>query len=384
VTPLRIALLNPCFWPEVQRGAERILRELATDLIAAGHRPRLITSHPGRPSRSVEDGLPIVRHWRPPEAPLLHRGAQEYMTHLPFTRLSLDRGDDDLAHAFYPTDAVVARRWGVRTGRPSVFTYGGIPQRDVIAARRWRVEFLEEAIGGCDAVVAYSRAAADALRRWFGAHAHVIYPAVRLDLFEVTRGRAERPTVVCAAPADDARKRVGLLVRAMARVRRSRPGARLVLMRPRDPDLARQLEADGAELFDPHPVEVVRHYQQAWTTVLPSYNEAFGLVMVESLACGTPAVGTRDGGITEILDGRPEVGRLFEGEAEELAQAILESFELASDPATPAACRDRAEAFSTDVAAARYEELYRALLADAGSSGRTGWAGAPASTQASG
>jgi glycosyltransferase involved in cell wall biosynthesis len=184
---------------------------------------------------------------------------------------------------------------------------------------------------------------------------------VRLSLFEVTRRRAERPTIVCAAPPDDARKRVGLLVRAFARVRRERPDARLLLMRPGDPGLSRQLEADGAELFDPDPVAVARHYQEAWTSVLCSYNEAFGLVVVESLACGTPAVGTRDGGIPEILD-RPEVGRLFEGGEEELARAILEAFELATDPATPAACRERAAAFSTDAAWARYRELYGSLV----------------------
>src|SRR4051794_3780258 len=162
---VRVALLNPCFWPEVQRGAERVVRELATDLIAEGHRPRLITSHPGPPIRSVEDGLPILRNWRPPESWLVRRGAQQYLTHLPFSAIALERGSDDLALAFYPGDAVVAKRWGERHGKPSLFWYGGIAQRDQIASRRGRVRMLVESIEGCDAVITSSRAAAAAIRR---------------------------------------------------------------------------------------------------------------------------------------------------------------------------------------------------------------------------
>jgi len=26
--PMRIGLLNPCYWPEVQRGSERVIHEL--------------------------------------------------------------------------------------------------------------------------------------------------------------------------------------------------------------------------------------------------------------------------------------------------------------------------------------------------------------------
>jgi glycosyltransferase involved in cell wall biosynthesis len=363
VSGIRVALLNPCFWPEVQRGAERVVRELATDLIAAGHAPRLITSHPGPPSRSVEDGLPIVRHWRPPESWLLRRGGQEYMTHLPFSYLSLERGDDAIAHAFYPTDAVVARRWGARHGRPSIFWYGGVPQRNVIASRRWRVKILEEAIGGCDAVVTSSRAAADGIRRWFGVEARPIYPGVRLEEFEHGPARDEQPAIACAADPDDARKRVHLLVAAFARVRRERPGARLLLVRPRVESTARALaEVDGVELVEQTPGAPAAMFHRAWVSALAAYNEAFGLVLVESLACGTPAVGMADGGVPEILH-RPDVGRLFDGSEHGLTRALLEALELAEDPATADRCRTRAADFTTARTAAGCLRLYEELLA---------------------
>ena len=362
---MRVALLNPCFWPEVQRGAERVIRELATDLIAAGHQPRLITSHPGPPTTSVEDGLPIVRNWRPPDRLLLKRGAQEYLTHLPFSYASLERGDDDVAHAFYPTDAVVARRWGERHERPSVLWFGGIPRRDQLASRRGRVRVLVEAIEGCDAVVVSSDAAGAGIRRWFDVEARTIYPGVRLEDFAEGPPRDEAPTIACAADPDDARKRVGLLVEAFRQARGTRRDARLLLVRPRDPATERALAGEeGIEIVEQTPAAPAELFHRGWVSALAAYNEAFGLVLVESLACGTPVVAMADGGVPEIVD-RPEIGALFDGSGQDLARALLETLELAEDPGTADRCRARAADFTTQRTAAECVRLYEELIARA-------------------
>lgn len=47
--------------------------------------------------------------------------------------------------------------------------------------------------------------------------------------------------------------------------------------------------------------ELPRIYSAADVTVVPSYHESFGMAAVESLACGTPVVATRAGGLMSVI-----------------------------------------------------------------------------------
>lgn len=364
---VRIALLNPCYWPEVSRGSERQIRELANQLLNSGHHVRLVAGHPRtRITRTMEDGLEVLRVPRPLDAYLERRRIEHYVSHVPLTYISLRRGSDDLAHAFYPTDAAAAARWSRATGRPAVFSYMGIPQRNVLASRRMRLRLLTDAVEGAAAVVALSRATADSLRRWLGVpHPRVIHPPTDCDVFTPGGRRSEHPTIICAAPWEDARKRVRLLTEAFALVRRQRPSARLLLLRPEDPAVVEVLRRQpGVELFAPvtQPAELARLYRSAWVSALASYNEAFGIVLVESLACGTPVVAANEGGPPEIVN-EPHLGRLFDGGTPAaVATALFEALELAEDPNTSAVCRRSAMRFSSERCGDAHEALYRELL----------------------
>lgn len=77
-----------------------------------------------------------------------------------------------------------------------------------------------------------------------------------------------------------------------------------------------QLTADlGVEKdvkFIGHVTNTARIYQMSDVTVLPSvWSEPFGRVIIESMACGTPVVASRTGGIPEILTAEFE-RQLFE------------------------------------------------------------------------
>ena len=64
-----------------------------------------------------------------------------------------------------------------------------------------------------------------------------------------------------------------------------------------DLGIGQQVHFPGAQAQQ----ELPWYYSAADVTVVPSYHETFGLAAVESLACGTPVVATRAGGLTTVV-----------------------------------------------------------------------------------
>lgn len=349
---MNVALLTPRFWPEVRRGTERFAHELASGLTAAGHAPVVVTSGAGP---DTIDGVRVVRVPRLPEGRLERRGFERHLTHVPFAVRATRRLRPDVVHALYPADAAGA----ARLRAPLVFSYMGIPHRTALVARRERLRITRAAVRGAAVTCVLSATARDAFHRWLGVEARVIAPGVDLDTFTPEPGaRAERPTILCAADPGEPRKRVGLLVEAFALVRREHPGARLLLDRRWT---GAGVGIETRDLDDRAALAAAN--REAWVAALPSWGEAFGLVLLEAMACGTPVVGANREAIPEVVDS-DAVGRLFDGDDPgALAAALLEALELAQDPGTAAACRAHAERFSWQRTVETYADLYAEVAA---------------------
>ena len=92
-----------------------------------------------------------------------------------------------------------------------------------------------------------------------------------------------------------------------------------------------------------------------------SWEEQFGMVLVEAMAAGTPVIAAATGAIPEVLGGE---GRLVEpGDWLGLAR-LLAAGPLASGRGfAPPPDRGRLERYSVDAAAGRYRDVYAGLLA---------------------
>jgi D-inositol-3-phosphate glycosyltransferase len=108
--------------------------------------------------------------------------------------------------------------------------------------------------------------------------------------------------------------------------------------------------------------DLANYYRAADVTVVPSYNESFGLVALESQACGTPVVAARVGGLaTAVDDGRS--GVLIDGHNPHDYAAALRR--ILDEPARRAALAEgalrHAERFGWDATVERVLEVYQAL-----------------------
>ena len=163
-------------------------------------------------------------------------------------------------------------------------------------------------------------------------------------------------------------KRVDDAVRVFARISR-RVAARLLLVgdgpdRPRALQVAEEEGVSDRVVFLGKQESVAELLSCSDLCLLPSANEAFGLVALEAMACGVPVIATRVGGVPEVVP-HNHAGYLAPvGAIDEMAEA---GAALLLDDArwrvASAAARQAATRFSADEVIPQYEAYYREVLA---------------------
>jgi D-inositol-3-phosphate glycosyltransferase len=106
------------------------------------------------------------------------------------------------------------------------------------------------------------------------------------------------------------------------------------------------------------------YYAAADLCAVPSLTESFGLVALEAMACGTPVVGTRVGGLQTIIEDGESGLLVPAGDYQALAEAIanvLTDHRLRTHLAHGA--RDRAEHFTWQNVGEKIAALYDSVLA---------------------
>jgi glycosyltransferase involved in cell wall biosynthesis len=119
--------------------------------------------------------------------------------------------------------------------------------------------------------------------------------------------------------------------------------------------IAPEIGRDGIEYVGPvDDVQKDKLLGEARAMLVPiQWNEPFGIVFAEALACGTPVISCPTGALPEIV--RPGQDGFLVTTVEEGCDAVSRLHEI-----DRAACRDRAERhFSVNAVVGRYVDLYR-------------------------
>jgi D-inositol-3-phosphate glycosyltransferase len=260
--------------------------------------------------------------------------------------------DYDLIHAHYWLSGVAALTLKTRWSVPVLqmfHTLGRLKNRVARSAAELepavRLEEETRIVSAADRIVAANVVERAELLRDYAAHASRIATipcGVDTDLF--TPGdRAEarrrldlegRPLLLWVgriAPI----KGLDTLLDAVARLSGSGQDMRLLVVggdadeptNGHETSLRRRIErlglGDSVRFVGPQPQSVLPlYYAAADVTVLPSYYESFGMVALEAMACGSPVIASRVGGlVTTVRDG--VTGFLVpDGDVEALAERI--------------------------------------------------------------
>lgn len=361
---MRIALTHPWCWPFVQRGGERLFAELADYLARAGHDVLTVSAGPSAKHERQANGVESNVHALPRQGLLMRLTGDQAVAYLPKASRTLRAWHPDAVHGMYHLDGVAAR---LARSRPYVVHVQGIARRVALSGKPVQRRLFHASIARAGSVVVVSEAARRSLREEFGVDAAVLYNGIDTRPFVRARdesARTDGPSVLFPGDPEDARKRIDVLTEALNRLAPRWPGLQLVVAsRAASATVARVRKASDVPvefLSVSSATDMPQAYARSWVTCNPAVREAFGLVFVESMATGVPAVGVDDGGVGEVVSEPRWLAR--PDDVVSLAAALDRALTDAGDPQTVIECQRRATAFDWSVRGPAFEMLYAELV----------------------
>lgn len=259
-------------------------------------------------------------------------------------------------------------------GAPVVIS-SNLGYRDKVAGYTRELLFAADRLS--DAVVVNSRAVQEhlvAYTKMRPEKTYLCYNGVETAVFypkaeprpEPVRDAALVIGAVCALREE---KRLDLLLEAFSRVQRRREGLKLLIVG--SGNMLPRLEAQSARLglgetchFEPETADVAPWMRAIDVFVLCSSTESFPNALLEAMACGCCVIGSRVGGVPELIENGVS-GLVFEpGDIDSLVDrltTVVDNDELRRSMGQAAAKRAREE-FSMEIAAQRTGALYEELL----------------------
>ena len=298
-------------------------------------------------------------------------------------------------HSHYWLSGWLGRAFSQALNLPHVITFHTLARikmqsRPGETEPKARQQVEEELLASADRIIAFSPHERDAMARLYGADVNRIQLApcgVDLSTFrpldrEESRKRLglNGDKVLLYVGRIESLKGVELLVHTAAQLDTCEPVRVLVVgddngqdrELDRLRDLAETLQVEDSFQFVGRVAqeELPVYYSAADVCVVPSFYESFGLAALESMACGTPVVASRVGGLSTVIQhgstGYLKSWRCPEAFANSL-EMLISSKSLQSSMGL--AARRRAEDLSWDKVAGQIADVYRTLAAERAAAG---------------
>ena len=380
----RIAVLSYHTSPLAQPGTgdgggmNVYVREMGAALARHGHD---VTIYTRRDESSLRDEVQIepglrVRHIT--AGPTTSLSMSDLRDHLDqFTdavSISLRRGPlPDVIHANYWLSGIAGHRLKHELDIPLVCTFHTLER---IKAATFQAESEERAeeeqriIGCSDAILASCDVEAHQIVEFYNANparVHIVPLGVEHAFFSPGPGREARlalhmplnEPLLLFAGRIQALKGADLALEAFLEVRQRLGVGHLAIVGgpsgPHGLTAVRQLRdriSDAGVISHVSFVAPQSHqllstwYRAADLTLVPSLAESFGLVALESTACGTPVIASAVGGLTTLVDDRVNGRLLTSREPRDWADAILSSLDASILPAMRHAARTHAATYT--------------------------------------
>ena len=374
-------------------GMNVYVRELSRAMGESGIPVDIYTREHEEAGESIQWIAPNVRVIHLPGGPQ-EAGVGDLYAHLPGFLEEMrgfrerDGAEYDVVHSHYWLSAWLGQRFSRELGIPHVVTFHTLAlikmqSRAGETEPEERAETERDAMLTADRIVAFSGHERDAMARLYGADpSRVMLAPCGVDLAKFrpldqkevrSRLGLNGEKVLLYVGRVEPLKGLDLLVETAAQMEAGEHNVRMMVVGgggPGEPEtdrvrrLAEERQVDGLIDFVGRVAhdELPLYYNAADVCVVPSYYESFGLVALESMACGTPVVASRVGGLPTIVHhghtGYLKSWRCPEAFANSV-EMILSSSGL--QESMGAAARRRAELMGwSNVASMIYEE-YRLL-----------------------
>jgi glycosyltransferase involved in cell wall biosynthesis len=372
--PVPVLVVAPS---SVAGGAERALAGLVARLPHLGYQPSVALFEDGPLETWLDEaGCPVTRvHFgrlRNPRDVTRTVGAIRHQARRTGARLIL--GNTNVGHIYGGMAAASLRL-------PAVWWQQTIPSRRYGGPLMTRPLLDRLAARVPAALVVASSAEAAAAQRELTPRRRVEVVPLGIDLDRV-RASAGRGAELRRREGLDPGPVVGMagwiwpwkgqdvFLRAAAAIAAAVPTARFVIVggigdgtfRTQLDRLVAELGLDGRVVFAGDRPEVYDWFDAMDVAVHASWGEAFGLVLVEAMALGTPVVATSAGGPSEIVEDGTSGFLVPPGDHAAMAGAIARALAPAEATALGAGAAARAERFSTDRMAAGLADLLDDVL----------------------